>query len=80
MLHVRRQFATKVRLAGGQAAAAGLLGCTVTFVDHLIAGVDDKRPGLDLAFKIERVFRVPARAWAREWVPRKLGPRASRAA
>lgn len=61
----RAKFKAWVSEMGGSRAAAEVLRCSRSYIDMLRSG--DRRPGLDLAHRIERVtdgkIRMP------EWLP-----------
>lgn len=61
----RTKFNSWVAKVGGSRAAAAVLRCSRSYVDMLRSG--DRRPGLDLAYRIERVtggaIRMP------DWLP-----------
>lgn len=61
MERARDVFRTAVRKAGGARATAKRLRCSRSYVDMLAGG--KRRPGLRLAFAIERAFRIPAESW-----------------
>ena len=64
-LSAREQFRRAVRQAGGAAATAKLLGCSRAYVDMLIVG-SRVRPGMQVAFEIERRLGIPMRTWMAE--------------
>ena len=57
----RERFKVAVREAGGAAKAAVLIDCSRAYVDMLVGGT--RRPGLSMAYKIERVFGIAMQAW-----------------
>ena len=60
-MRARDTFRAAVRKAGGSVAASKRLRCSRSYVDMIAGG--KRRPGLRLAFAIERAFRIPASAW-----------------
>jgi DNA-binding transcriptional regulator YdaS (Cro superfamily) len=46
-----------VKDVGGKAAAAKLIGCHPSYLVHLLAEGSERRPGLDVAFGLERATR-----------------------
>lgn len=43
---------------GGKAAAAKLIDCHPSYLVHLLADGSERRPGLDVAFAIERATKA----------------------
>jgi hypothetical protein len=58
----RERLRCEVRIAGGSAAAAKVLGCTRAYVDMLLQGVRT-RPGMVVAYRIEVSLGIPMSAW-----------------
>lgn len=46
-----------VKDVGGKAAAAKLIGCHPSYLVHLLAEDSERRPGLDVAFGLERATK-----------------------
>ena len=57
----REPFQIAVRQAGGATKAAALLECSRAYVDMIVSG--SRRPGLNVAFRIEKVFGIPMPDW-----------------
>ena len=65
LLSARERLRRAVRQAGGAAAAAKLLGCSRAYVDMLVVG-SRVRPGMQVAFEIERRLGIPMQIWMAE--------------
>lgn len=46
-----------VKDVGGKASAAKLIGCHPSYLVHLLSDDSERRPGLDVAFSIERATK-----------------------
>lgn len=57
----RERFIICVRAAGGAKITAGRLGCTRSYVDMIRLG--QRRPGMRVAFAIEREFGIKMQDW-----------------
>ena len=61
---VKRLHAVLEKSAITQRAMAGRLKVSEPFLSQILSG--QRRPGLDLAAEIERLYRIPARDFARK--------------
>ena len=61
----RERFVAAVEAAGGAAKAARLLGCTRAYCDMLRTGARE-RPGMRVAFEIQRRMGIAMEAWMEE--------------
>lgn len=62
----RERLRRWVKEQGGATAAAPLIGCHKTYLSHLLAEGSERRPGLDVAFAIQRATggAIAAQEWA----------------
>lgn len=56
-----KAFASAVEHAGGPKVAAVQLNISEAMVSYIISG--DREPGLDVAYRIERLYGIPMKDW-----------------
>ena len=59
----RKQLRACVKKLGGQKFVAKAIGCSVPMVSRVLKG--DKSFGPELAAKIQKRFKIPAKAWTK---------------